>query len=511
MESKSFMAEQATQKDIALGTMLKELPSLSTILSAYASFSAMAMLFRTILNEMLPERMQNYIASKIYDFTAAYFSSDFTFIIEDRWRAGDNQMFRAAEIYLPTIIGPSSDSILVGSDDSSDPTAPPKRSIPVDCRIKDNYDGMRLEWTLSSIDPKKFYVPPKRFFSLTCKKRDRERVEQRYFPFINKTAQEIINKSESLSIYTYDQECSMWDPTVFKHPATFETLAMEPHLKEFIMKDLDSFVERKEFFENVGRAWKRGYLLYGPPGTGKSSLVAAIANYMRYDVYDLQFQSVRNDSDLRRILTSTTNRSILLIEDIDCSTKVSHNRTKVKEKSEEEEDDDEDRDETKRPFSIDPGVTLSGLLNFIDGLWSSCGNERIIIFTTNHKEKLDPALLRPGRMDVHIYMGYCSPAGFRKLAASYLGIKDDKLFGRIDDLIKSVEVTPAEVAQQLMISNEPKVALESLIEFLNAKKDIEEAAEKENSIEEEEVTEEMEVERQNSMLAESETRCIYLT
>ncbi|MBA0590425.1 hypothetical protein Gorai_019130, partial [Gossypium raimondii] len=353
--------------------MLKELPSLSTILSAYASFSAMAMLFRTILNEMLPERMQNYIASKIYDFTAAYFSSDFTFIIEDRWRAGDNQMFRAAEIYLPTIIGPSSDSILVGSDDSSDPTAPPKRSIPVDCRIKDNYDGMRLEWTLSSIDPKKFYVPPKRFFSLTCKKRDRERVEQRYFPFINKTAQEIINKSESLSIYTYDQECSMWDPTVFKHPATFETLAMEPHLKEFIMKDLDSFVERKEFFENVGRAWKRGYLLYGPPGTGKSSLVAAIANYMRYDVYDLQFQSVRNDSDLRRILTSTTNRSILLIEDIDCSTKVSHNRTKVKEKSEEEDDDDEDRDETKRPFSIDPGVTLSGLLNFIDGLWSSCG------------------------------------------------------------------------------------------------------------------------------------------
>lgn len=82
---------------------------------------------------------------------------------------------------------------------------------------------------------------------------------------------------------------------------------------------------------------------------------------------------------------------------------------------------------------IDPGVTLSGLLNFIDGLWSSCGNERIIIFTTNHKEKLDPALLRPGRMDVHIYMGYCTTAGFRKLATTYLGIKDDKLFGSIDD------------------------------------------------------------------------------
>ncbi|KAL1144012.1 hypothetical protein V6Z11_A11G201200 [Gossypium hirsutum] len=301
----------------------------------------------------------------------------------------------------------------------------------------------------------------------------------------------------------------MWEPAVFKHPATFDTLAMEPDLKEFIMKDLDSFVERKEFFENVGRAWKRGYLLYGPPGTGKSSLVAAIANYMRYNVYDLQFQSVRNDSDLRRVLTSTTNRSILLIEDIDCSTKVTHDRTKVKENCEEEEND-----ELKHPYGTDPGVTLSGLLNFIDGLWSSCGNERIIIFTTNHKEKLDPALLRPGRMDVHIYMGYCSPAGFRKLAASYLEIKDDKLFGRIDDMIKSVEVTPAEVAQQLMISNEPKVALESLIEFLNTKKkDIEEAAveEKEKSNNEEQESEEKQIERQNSEFVESETRCIYLT
>ncbi|KAK8710394.1 hypothetical protein V6N13_145718 [Hibiscus sabdariffa] len=491
--------------------MLKELPSLSTLLSAYASISAMAMLIRTILNEMVPERMRNYIASKIYDLTAAYFSSEFTFVIEDRWHAGDNQMFRAAEVYLPTIIGPTSDSILVGFDESSDPMEPPKRGIPVDCKITDDFQGMHLKWTLSSIETKKIFLPNKRFFNLTCKKSERERVEQRYFPYINKTAQAILSKSESLSIYTYNQDDSMWEPTVFKHPATFETLAMEPELKKFIMKDLDSFVERKEFFESVGRAWKRGYLLYGPPGTGKSSLVAAIANYMRYNVYDLQFQSVRSDSELRRILTSTTNRSILIIEDIDCSTKVSHDRTKGRENCEEEEDEDE----LIRQTGADPGVTLSGLLNFIDGLWSSCGNERIIIFTTNHKEKLDPALLRPGRIDVHIHMGYCTPAGFRKLAASYLGIKDDKLFGCIDDLIKSIQVTPAEVAQQLMmISDEPRLALQGLIEFLNSKdKDTEVAAVEENmkSFKEEEETEEKKVERQNSELAVSETRCIYLT
>ncbi|KAE8694493.1 P-loop containing nucleoside triphosphate hydrolases superfamily protein isoform 3 [Hibiscus syriacus] len=303
-------------------------------------------------------------------------------------------MFRDAEVYLPTIIGPSSDSLIVGYDDYSDPMEPPKRSIPVDCTIIDDFQGMRLKWSLSSIESKKYYIPNKRFFNLTCKKSEREIVEQRYFPYINKTVQAMLSKSESLNIYTYGQDGSMWESTVFKHPATFQTLAMEHELKEFIMKDLDSFVARKEFFENVGRAWKRGYLLHGPPGTGKSSLVAAIANYMKYDIYDLQCQSVRSDSDLRRILTSTTNRSILLIEDIDCSTKVTHDRSKVKENCEEEEEE-----ELKRPMGVDPGVTLSGLLNFIDGLWSSCGNERIIIFTTNHKDKLDPALLRPGRMD----------------------------------------------------------------------------------------------------------------
>lgn len=115
-------------------------------------------------------------------------------------------------------------------------------------------------------------------------------------------------------------------------------------------------------------------------------------------------------------------------------------------------------------------VTLSGFLNFIDGLWSSCGDERIIIFTTNHKEKLDPALLRPGRMDMHIHMSYCTPCGFKLLAANYLGIDDHhELFGEIEELIRTIEVSPAEVAEQLLKSDEPNVSLSGLIDFLHVK------------------------------------------
>jgi chaperone BCS1 len=110
-----------------------------------------------------------------------------------------------------------------------------------------------------------------------------------------------------------------WESVNLEHPATFETLAMEPDLKNIVIEDLNRFVRRKEFYKRVGRAWKRGYLLYGPPGTGKSSLVAAMANYLRFDVYDLQLANIMRDSDLRKLLLATGNRSILVIEDIDCS------------------------------------------------------------------------------------------------------------------------------------------------------------------------------------------------
>lgn len=116
-------------------------------------------------------------------------------------------------------------------------------------------------------------------------------------------------------------------------------------------------------------------------------------------------------------------------------------------------------------------ITLSGLLNFIDGLWSSCGDEKIIVFTTNHKDRLDPALLRPGRMDVHLKMSYCSFSGFRTLASNYLQIQEHPLFGDIEELLDKTETTPAEAARELMKSDDAKVALQGLIKFLQSKKE----------------------------------------
>ncbi|GJS99762.1 AAA-ATPase-like protein [Tanacetum coccineum] len=217
-------------------------------------------------------------------------------------------------------------------------------------------------------------------------------------------------------------------PLILDHPSNFATLAMDPDVKEKVMKDLDRFVARREYYR-IGKAWKRGYLLYGPPGTGN-----------------------RSNSELRRLLVSTANRSILVVEDIDCSVQL-HDRDIVEEaktsarKKGGRDDDDE----------ATPKITLSGFLNFIDGLWSSCGDERIIIFTTNRKDKLDPALLRPGRMVVHNSQSYCTPSGFHLLASNYHNLTQHNLFEEIENLIRKVEITPAEVAEHYRKDETPVI------------------------------------------------------
>ncbi|KAK1407478.1 hypothetical protein QVD17_39094 [Tagetes erecta] len=268
---------------------------------------------------------------------------------------------------------------------------------------------------------------------------------------LEKKAQEIEEHNKKLKLHTVAYYS--WDSVVLNHPATFETLAMDDDKKDLILEDLKLFVRRKDYYKRVGRAWKRGYLLYGPPGTGKSSFIAAMANYLKFDVYDLDLKEVRDNSVLRTLLIRTKNRSIVVIEDIDCN--VGLHRREAKNKG----------------VDIDK-ITLSGLLNLIDGLWSSCGDERIIIFTTNHKEVLDPALLRPGRMDVHVEMSYCTYDGFKTLASTYLQVEEDEklsTFQAVKKVLKKTKVTPAEIAGELMKGEDVDVVLENLIQWLRMK------------------------------------------
>ncbi|PON99596.1 Spastin [Trema orientale] len=446
------------------------LATAKTILSTAASVAATAMLVRSIVQDFMPHEFQDLIFSGVRNFFNR-FSTQMTMVIDEFDGLVNNQIYEAAELYLGGKVSNSTQRLKVSKPEK-------EKSFTIamerDETISDVFDGVKFTWVLvcRQVESKSFYNPRDlnstlrsevRSFELAFHKKHLDLVLKSYLPHILRESKLAQQDKKTLKIFTVDYEnlygnlADAWIPTNLDHPSTFETLALDSEIKNFILEDLERFVRRKDYYRKVGKAWKRGYLLYGPPGTGKSSLIAAMANYLNFDVYDLELTELRANSELRKLLIAMANRSILVVEDIDCTVDF-EDRNKAAESSSDSSSSNEKQ------------VTLSGLLNFIDGLWSSCGDERIIIFTTNHKERLDPALLRPGRMDVHVHMSYCTPCGFRLLATNYLGIKDHELFAEIEQQIKSTEVTPAEVAEELIKSDDPEAALRGLIEFLKVKK-----------------------------------------
>jgi chaperone BCS1 len=112
-------------------------------------------------------------------------------------------------------------------------------------------------------------------------------------------------------------------------------------------------------------------------------------------------------------------------------------------------------------------ITLTGLLNFNDGLWSCCGSERIFVFTTNHIEKLDPALLRSGRMDMHIFMSYCSKQALK----NYLGVDlDDSVLKELEEVIEMARMTPVDISEVLIKNRRKKEkVVDELLEILKVR------------------------------------------
>ncbi|KAK2987427.1 hypothetical protein RJ640_018564 [Escallonia rubra] len=427
----------------------------SSLFSAYASFAAFMMLLRSVANDLIPSFVLSFLQSTLQHlFTPS--TTEMTIVIENQCGGlVRNEVHDAAETYLRTKIGPSTERFKVSK-------TPRQKILGIGIEknqaITDAFRGSRFDWKLVSVEPQGGYgCGEKTYFELTFNKKLKEKVLSEYLPFVLDKAKEIKDNERIVKLHSMNcpygknefDRGSVWGSVNLEHPVTFDKLAMDPDGKKALIDDLNRFVTRKEYYKKVGKAWKRGYLLYGPPGTGKSSLVAAMANYLKYDIYDLELTSVYSNLELKKKMMATTNRSIVVIEDIDCSAEI--------------KDQDHGIGNSK--------LTLSGLLNFIDGLWSSCGDERIIVFTTNHKDRLDPALLRPGRMDMHIHMSFCKNKGFRILAKNYLGIEDHHwLFDEIEALLEVVEVTPAEMAEELMKNEDADVALNGVVNFLNRRK-----------------------------------------
>lgn len=371
-------------------------------------------------------------------------------------------------------------------------------------RVTDEFRGVKVWWVSSKVvSPTRSmsYYPEqeKRYYRLTFHKRYREIITESYLPHVVKEGKEIRVRNRQRKLYTnspgykwpsYKQ--TMWSHIVFEHPATFETMALEPEKKQEIIEDLVTFSKSRDFYARIGKAWKRGYLLYGPPGTGKSTMIAAMANLLNYDVYDLELTAVKDNTELRKLLIETTSKSIIVIEDIDCSLDLTGQRKKKAEKSSDDEKEKLDKEISRKEPKEEGSskVTLSGLLNFIDGLWSACGGERLIVFTTNYVEKLDPALIRRGRMDKHIELSYCRFQGFKVLAKNYLNVETHTLFDTIQKLMEDTKITPADVAENLMPKSPSDNVEKCLLSLIQALKEGKEEAERRQAEEERKQAEE---------------------
>lgn len=143
---------------------------------------------------------------------------------------------------------------------------------------------------------------------------------------------------------------------------------------ERLSADLGQFLGDEERYIRMSQPYHRGYLFYGPPGTGKTSLARALATEFDLPTYYLPLGDVSKDSDLMQLIGTVKPRSVLLLEDVDGF----HAAT--------DREDDKDH------------ASVATLLNGLDGIYTPHG--LITMMTTNNRDALDPALIRPGRIDV---------------------------------------------------------------------------------------------------------------
>jgi len=189
------------------------------------------------------------------------------------------------------------------------------------------------------------------------------------------------SKPNRFTCYRWHVQHHYWRREDTSVARQLDSVVLPSAVKEKLVSDLDDFVSAgtRSWYQTHGIPYKRSYLLYGSPGAGKTSLIQAIAGrYKRNLAILTPSHPDMNDDGLKAAVQRVPHRSIIVLEDVDSL--FSEGRTKSE--------------------GNKSALTFSGVLNALDGVGGCAG--QIFILTTNHRERLNPALIRNGRVDCHV-------------------------------------------------------------------------------------------------------------
>lgn len=190
-------------------------------------------------------------------------------------------------------------------------------------------------------------------------------------------------------------------------PLSTVVASSEPGPQE-LLDDMQAFLAREDWYAQRGIPYRRGYLFHGPPGCGKTSFVTAVAGKLNCPIFVLNLADpYLSDLGLLKLVTDASPRSLLLLEDVDAAFHEVLGKAGTTPSG----------GNTQRDGAHMGQLTFSGVLNALDGVAGQEG--KIVIMTTNHPEKLDPALVRPGRVDMRAKFHCASTSAIEEIFCNF--------------------------------------------------------------------------------------------